>query len=140
MTQSEFIVGLDIGTTKICAIVARKNDHGKIEVVGIGRSESLGVSRGVVANIDKTVDAINKAIKEAEEVSQVSIKNVYVGIAGQHIKSLQHRGILVRDSLDTEINRDDIRKLTEDMKKLVVSPGDRIIHVLPLAFLSFVIR
>src|ERR1044071_4257 len=126
MNTSEFIVGLDIGTTKICAIVARKNEHGKIEVVGIGRSESLGVSRGVVANIDKTVDAINKAVKEAEEISQVSIRNVYVGIAGQHIKSLQHRGILVRDSLDTEINNDDIRKLTEDMKRLVVNPGDRI--------------
>jgi len=93
--NSEFIVGLDIGTTKICAIVARKNEYGKIEVVGIGRSESLGVSRGVVANIDKTVDAINKAVREAEEISQVSIRNVYVGIAGQHIKSLQHRGILV---------------------------------------------
>ena len=133
--NSEFIVGLDIGTTKICAIVARKNEHGKIEVVGIGRSESLGVSRGVVANIDKTVDAINKAVKEAEEISQVSIRNVYVGIAGQHIKSLQHRGILVRDSLDTEINNDDIRKLTEDMKRLVVNPGDRIIHVLPQEYI-----
>jgi cell division protein FtsA len=133
--NTEFIVGLDIGTTKICAIVARKNDFGKIEVVGIGRAESLGVSRGVVANIDKTVDAINKAIREAEEISQVAIRNVYVGIAGQHIKSLQHRGILVRDSLDTEISKGDIRRLTEDMKKLVVNPGDRIIHVLPQEYI-----
>ena len=135
MNTSEFIVGLDIGTTKICAIVARKNEHGKIEVVGIGKSESLGVSRGVVANIDKTVSAISKAVKEAEAVSGVEIKNVYVGIAGQHIKSLQHRGILVRDSLDTEISKDDIKKLTEDMKKLVVNPGDKIIHVLPQEFI-----
>lgn len=135
MTNSEFIVGLDIGTTKICAIVARKNDHGKIEVVGIGKSESLGVSRGVVANIDKTVDAITKAVREAEGASGVEIKNVYVGIAGQHIKSLQHRGILVRDSLDTEISRDDIKKLSDDMRKLVVSPGDKIIHVLPQEFM-----
>jgi cell division protein FtsA len=135
MAQSEFIVGLDIGTTKICAIVARKNEYGKIEVVGMGRADSLGVSRGVVANIEKTTDAILKAVREAEDISQVSIKNVYVGIAGQHIKSLQHRGILVRDSLETEISRDDVRRLTEDMKKLVVNPGDRIIHVLPQEYL-----
>jgi cell division protein FtsA len=135
MTQSEFIVGLDIGTTKICAIVARKNEHGKIEVVGMGRADSLGVSRGVVANIDKTTDAILKAVHEAEDISQVSIKNVYVGIAGQHIKSLQHRGILTRDSVDTEISRDDVRRLTEDMKRLVVNPGDRIIHVLPQEYI-----
>lgn len=135
MTNSEFIVGLDIGTTKICAIVARKNEHGKIEVVGIGKSESLGVSRGVVANIDKTVDAITKAVREAEAISGVVIKNVYVGIAGQHIKSLQHRGILVRDSLDSEISKDDIRRLTDDMRKLVVNPGDKIIHVLPQEFI-----
>lgn len=135
MMNTEFIVGLDIGTTKICAIVARKNEHGKIEVVGMGKSESLGVSRGVVANIDKTVDAITKAIREAEDHSGVEIKNVYVGIAGQHIKSLQHRGILVRDNMDTEICTDDIRKLAEDMKRLVVNPGDRIIHVLPQEYI-----
>ncbi|MBA3648085.1 MAG: cell division protein FtsA [Chitinophagales bacterium] len=133
--NSEFIVGLDIGTTKICVIVARRNDYGKIEIVGLGRSESLGVSRGVVANIDKTVDAIARAVKEAEESSGVEIRNVYVGIAGQHIKSLQHRGILVRDNLDTEICKEDIRKLTEDMKRLVVNPGDRIIHVLPQEYI-----
>jgi cell division protein FtsA len=135
MMNSEFIVGLDIGTTKICVIVARKNEHGKIEVVGMGKSESLGVSRGVVANIDKTVDAITKAVREAEDTSGVEIKNVYVGIAGQHIKSLQHRGILVRDNLDTEISKDDIRRLADDMKRLVVNPGDRIIHVLPQEYI-----
>ena len=135
MFNSEFIVGLDIGTTKICAIVARRNEYGKIEVVGIGKSESLGVSRGVVANIDKTVDAITKAIREAEDTSGVEIRNVYVGIAGQHIRSLQHRGILVRDDLDTEISKDDIRRLTDDMKRLVVNPGDRIIHVLPQEYI-----
>lgn len=135
MMNSEFIVGLDIGTTKICVIVARRNEHGKIEVVGMGKSESLGVSRGVVANIDKTVDAISRAIHEAEDHSGVEIRNVYVGIAGQHIKSLQHRGILVRDNLDTEISKDDIRRLADDMKRLVVSPGDRIIHVLPQEYI-----
>src|SRR6185295_15926391 len=98
--ESDYIVGLDIGTTKICAIVARRNEHGKIEIVGVGKSESLGVARGVVANIDKTVDAIKKAVKEAEDLSGLEIRDVYVGIAGQHIKSLQHRGILVRENTD----------------------------------------
>ncbi|MBA2423216.1 MAG: cell division protein FtsA [Chitinophagales bacterium] len=135
MMNSEFIVGLDIGTTKICVIVARRNEHGKIEVVGIGKSESLGVSRGVVANIDKTVDAISKAVRDAEDNSGVEIRNVYVGIAGQHIKSLQHRGILVRDNMDTEISKEDIRRLADDMKRLVVNPGDRIIHVLPQEYI-----
>ncbi|MCY7409427.1 MAG: cell division protein FtsA [Chitinophagales bacterium] len=135
METSEYIVGLDIGTTKICAIVAKRNEFGKIQIEGIGTSESFGVSRGVVANIDKTVDAIKKAVKEAEDNSGVDIKSVYVGIAGQHIKSLQHRGILVRDNVETEISKEDIRKLTDDMRKLVVNPGDRIIHVLPQEFL-----
>src|SRR5450432_3750219 len=135
IATNDHIVGLDIGTTKICAIVARQNEYGKIEVVGMGKADSQGVMRGVVANIDKTVDSIIKAIKEAEDHTGVSIKNVYVGIAGQHIKSLQHRGILVRENLDSEISRDDVAKLTDDMRRLIVPPGDRIIHVLPQEYI-----
>lgn len=135
MSKSEYIAGLDIGTTKICAMVGRKNEHGKIEIVGMGKAESHGVRRGIVANIDKTVAAIKKAIQDAEDNSGVPIKNVYVGIAGQHIKSLQHRGILTRDNIDNEISREDIRKLTDDMRRLVVAPGDRIIQVLPQEFI-----
>lgn len=135
MSTSEYIVGLDIGTTKICAMVGRKNEHGKIEIVSMGRAESLGVMRGTIANIDKTVEAIKKAIQDAEDNSEIKIRNVYVGIAGQHIKSLQHRGILTRDNTDTEISREDIKRLTDDMRRLVVSPGDRIIQVLPQEFI-----
>jgi len=134
-TNGEYIVGLDIGTTKICAMVGRKNENGKIEIIGIGKADSQGVLRGVVANIDRTVDAIKKALQDAEDTSGVQIKNVYVGIAGQHIKSLQHRGILTREKTDNEISRDDIRKLTDDMRRLVVTPGDRIIQVLPQEFI-----
>ncbi len=135
MNSSEYIVGLDIGTTKICAMVGRKNEHGKVEIVSIGLAESLGVMRGTIANIDKTVASIMKAVRDAEDNSEINIRNIYVGIAGQHIKSIQHRGILTRENIDTEINRDDIKRLTDDMRRLVVNPGDRIIQVLPQEFI-----
>ncbi len=135
MSTSEYIVGLDIGTTKICAMVGRKNEHGKIEIVSMGRADSLGVMRGTIANIDKTVESIKKALQDAEDNSEIKIKNVYVGIAGQHIKSLQHRGIITRDNTENEISRDDIKRLSDDMRRLVVNPGDRIIQVLPQEFI-----
>src|ERR1700741_1458781 len=108
MAQSEIIVGLDIGTTKIVAMVGRKNDPGtgsggKIEILGEGKAESLGVQRGVVTNIVQTIDSIKKAVAEAELASGVEIKRVVVGIAGQHIKSYQHRGIFTRKNTDEVI-------------------------------------
>lgn len=135
MEDQEIIVALDIGTTKICAIVGRMNQHGKVEVLGMGKAESLGVMRGVVANIDKTVQAIEHAISEAEKQAGCTAERVYVGIAGQHIKSLQHRGILTREHGDEEISRDDVERLIADMHKLVLPPGDRIIHVLPQEYI-----
>lgn len=132
---SEIVVGLDIGTTKIVAIVGRKNEHGKLEVLGMGKSESIGVSRGVVSNIDKTVQSIKTAVEEAENKSGVDIKVVNVGIAGQHIKSLQHRGIKVRHNVDDEIGQHDINALIDDMYKLVMLPGEEIIHVLPQEYI-----
>lgn len=133
--KSEIIVGLDIGTTKIVAIVGRKNEHGKIEILGMGKSDSIGVSRGVVSNIDKTVESIRLAVEQAELKSGVDIKVVNVGIAGQHIKSLQHRGIKVRNSVEDEISQGDIDMLIEDMYKLVMLPGEEIIHVLPQEYI-----
>lgn len=131
MENSDIIVGLDIGTTKIACIVGKRDEHGKIEILGIGKSESLGVSRGVVANIDKTVQAIRTAVEEAESKTGIEIKYVNIGIAGQHIKSLQNRGIYMRDSLDEEISKEDVRNLIRDMYKLQMLPGEEIIHVLP---------
>ena len=128
---SEIVVGLDIGTTKIACIVGRKNEHGKIEVIGVGKSESLGVTRGVVANIEKTVQSIKAAVEQAELKSGVEIKVVNVGIAGQHIKSLQHRGMRTRSNHEDEISQADIDELVDDMYKLVMMPGEEIIHVLP---------
>lgn len=133
--ESEIIVGLDIGTTKIACLVGRKTEHGKIEILGMGKSESVGVTRGVVSNIEKTVLSIRAAVEEAEARSGVEINVVNVGIAGQHIKSLQHRGIRTRNSVDDEIGQPDIDALIDDMYKLVMLPGEEIIHVLPQEYI-----
>ena len=131
LKKSEPVVALDLGTTKVCVLVGRRNEYGKIEVMGLGKVESEGILRGIVSNIDKTVKAISDAVDVAERNSKYEIKGVHAGIAGQHIKSLQHRGILTRDSAQTEISQDDINKLINDMYKLVLPPGDKILHVIP---------
>ena len=135
MDAPEIVVGLDIGTTKIACLVGRKTDHGKIEILGIGKAPSLGVSRGVVSNIEKTVQSIRAAVEEAEAKSGIEINVVNVGIAGQHIKSLQHRGMITRDSIEEEISQKDVDELIDDMYKLVMMPGEEIIHVLPQEYI-----
>ena len=132
--KKNVVAALDIGTTKVCCIVGRKDEYGKIDVIGASKVESEGVLRGVIANIDKTVKAISDAIDLAEKDAQCEIQEVYVGIAGQHIKSLQHRGILPRDNYESEITQDDIAKLVQDMYKLGLTPGDKILHVIPQEF------
>ena len=131
MQNDKIVVGLDIGTTKICVLVGRKNEFGKLEILGMGKAVSEGVVRGIVFNIDKTVDAIKKAIRQAEEQSGINIGVVNVGIAGQHIKSLQHNGSITRASHDSEITIEDVNRLTNDMYRLVTPPGSEIIHVMP---------
>ncbi len=135
MENGAIIVGLDIGTTKICAIVGKRNEVGKVEILGMGKSESLGVMRGVVANIEKTVNSIKEAVAEAENKSNVVIEEVYVGIAGQHIKSLQHRGMITRSNIVDEISQSDIDAIIDDMYKLAMPPGEEIIHVIPQEFI-----
>ncbi len=135
MSNSDIVVGLDIGTTKIVCMVGRRNEHGKIEILGMGKSESVGVTRGVVSNIDKTVDSIRTAVTEAEAQSGVDIRVVNVGIAGQHIKSLQHRGEKIGHTYEEEISQVDIDSLIDDMYKLVTLPGEEIIHVLPQEYI-----
>ena len=132
---SELVVGLDLGTTKIAAIVGRKNEFGKIEILGVGKSESLGINRGVVVNIEQTVSSIKAAITIAADKAGVDIGEVIVGIAGQHIKSMQHRGMITRKSLDDEVNQKDIDDLIDNMHRLVMSPGEEIIHVIPQEYI-----
>ncbi|HOW26666.1 MAG TPA: cell division protein FtsA [Bacteroidales bacterium] len=134
MEPSEIIVGLDIGTTKIAAIVGRKDEFGKIQILGIGQTESIGVRRGVVSNIEQTVASIERAVRSAEINSGVNIATVSVGIAGQHIKSLQHHGGMIRSNIDEEITQEDIDNLTESMFKLAMNPGEEIIDVIPQEF------
>ncbi|MBI3512341.1 MAG: cell division protein FtsA [Bacteroidetes bacterium] len=132
---NDLVVGLDIGTTKIAVLVGSRNEHGKIQILGIGKAESLGVARGVVLNIDETVRAIRQAVDEASNKANVNIKVVNVGIAGQHIKSLQHRGMRTRRSIEDEISQKDIDELIEDMYRLAMQPGEEIIHVIPQEYI-----
>lgn len=135
MENSEIIVGLDIGTTKIAAVVGRKNEHGKLEILGHGRTESIGVKRGVVSNIENTVNSIKIAVEQAEQKSGVDIRYVNVGIAGQHIKSLQHHGSIIRKNVDEEISQDDIDNLNTNMYNLNMAPGEEIIDVIPQEYI-----
>jgi len=131
MESNEFSVGLDIGTTKIVAIVGRRNAHGKIEVMGVGKSNSLGVHKGIVTNIAQTIKSIRNAVTEAEKSAGVNIKKVTVGIAGKHIRSLQHSDYIMRDHPERIITEEDVEKLKQQVTKLVMLPGEQIIHVLP---------
>lgn len=131
MEQGNYSVGLDIGTTKIVAIIGKENEYGKIEVLGIGRSKSLGVHRGVVNNITQTIQSIQQAVEQAEMNSGLKIGSVVVGIAGQHIRSLQHSDYITRPNSEEVINEVDLDKLCDQVYKLVMLPGEEIIHVLP---------
>jgi len=131
MNQESYSVGLDIGTTKIVAIIGRKNEYGKIEVLGLGRSKSLGVHRGVVNNITQTIQSIQQAVGEAEADAGVKIDHVVVGIAGQHIRSLQHSDYITRADSEQVIDQSDLDRLIAQVYKLVMLPGEEIIHVLP---------
>ncbi len=148
MEASDFVVGLDIGTTKIAAIVGRKNEYGKIEILAIGKAPSLGVKRGVVSNIEDTIRSIKASVADAL-TKDITLKNdkgemqtfkleqvcelneVVVGIAGQHIKSLQHRGMITRQQIEEEVAQRDVDNLIDNMHRLVMQPGEEIIHVIP---------
>lgn len=124
-------MGLDIGTTKIVAIIGRENEYGKIEIMGMGRSKSLGVHRGVVNNITQTISSIQQAVEQAEADSGLKISSVVVGIAGQHIRSLQHSDYITRPNSEAVIDNVDLDRLCNQVYKLVMLPGEEIIHVLP---------
>nr|WP_321226809.1 cell division protein FtsA [uncultured Psychroserpens sp.] len=131
MENNKISVGLDIGTTKIVAMIGRKNEYGKAEILGIGKSKSLGVHRGVVNNITQTIQSIQQAVQEAEAEAGLKIEEVTVGIAGQHIRSLQHSDYITRANSEVVIDEEDIDRLINQVHKLVMLPGEEIIHVLP---------
>ncbi|MCW1952819.1 MAG: cell division protein FtsA, partial [Flavobacteriia bacterium] len=134
MKETHYSVGLDIGTTKIVAIIGKENEYGKIEILGIGKSKSLGVHRGVVNNITQTIESIQQAVSQAETDSGLKIDKVSVGIAGQHIRSLQHSDYITRANSEEVIGMEDVDNLCNQVYKLVMLPGEEIIHVLPQEF------
>ena len=134
MNENKISVGLDIGTTKIVAMSGVKNEYGKTQILGQGKSVSLGVHRGVVNNITQTIQSIQQAIQEAEQSSGEKISSVTVGIAGQHIRSLQHSDYITRANSELVIDEGDIERLINQVHKLVMLPGEEIIHVLPQEF------
>ncbi len=131
MENKKIAVGLDIGTTKIVAMVGQENEYGKLEVLGVGKAKSLGVHRGVVNNITQTIQSIQQAIEEAETNSGLKIDSAVAGIAGQHIRSIQHNDHISRLNADEIITEDDIDRLINQVHTLVMLPGEEIIHVLP---------
>ncbi len=133
--QQNIVAAIDIGTTKIVAIIGKKDDTGKIDIMGYGKARSTGVKRGVVLNIEQTVNAIREAVTQAQEQAGLTITDAYVGIAGQHIRSSRNRGYINRDSYDEEISREDVDALINDMRKYPIEVGEEIIHVLPQNFI-----
>ena len=134
MKENMISIGLDIGTTKIVALIGQINEYDKMKILGVGKSISLGVHRGVVNNITQTIQSIQQAVSEAEELSGIKVDGVTVGIAGQHIRSLQHSDYITRNNSEQVIDESDIEKLINQVHKLVMLPGEEIIHVLPQEF------
>lgn len=134
MNKDNIAVGLDIGTTKIVAMIGKKNEYGKLEILGVGKSKSLGVHRGVVNNITQTIQSIQQAVADAENDSGYKINDVVVGIAGQHIRSIQHSDYISRSNAEEVIGDADIDTLIGQVHKLAMLPGEEIIHVLPQEF------
>ncbi len=133
--KEQYVAAIDIGTTKIVAIVGKKNENGKIEILGLSKAPSKGVKRGVVLNIEETVTAIQTTVEDVQKRSGILFSEVFVGIAGQHIKSMKNRGYIMREAYDDEIQKEEVFKLIEDMHKIHIDIGEEIIHVIPQNFI-----
>jgi cell division protein FtsA len=133
--KENLIAAVDIGTTKVVAIVGKKKDNGKVEIMGVSKTPSTGIKRGVVQNIDETVSAIKKTVSEVQSTSGATFSRVFVGIAGQHIKTIRNRGYINRNSSEDEITREDIDALIREMYNISIDVGEEIIHVLPQNFI-----
>ena len=134
--KEQYVAAIDIGTTKIVAIVGKKNENGKIEILGLSKALSKGVKRGVVLNIEETVNAIQTTVEDVQKRSGILFSEVFVGIAGQHIKSMKNRGYIMREAYDDEIKKEEeVFRLIEDMHKIHIDIGEEIIHVIPQNFI-----
>ena len=133
--SAELIVGLDVGTTKVCAIVAAPRPGGGLDVVGVGAAPSRGLRRGIVVNIDSTVEAIRQAVAEAEQMAGVDVSAVYVGVAGGHIRSVNSRGVVAVSGKDREVSQADVDRAVDAARALNISQDREILHVLPQTFM-----
>ncbi len=134
MPKSDYVVGLDIGTKKVAAVIGEITEDKKLEVIGIGQAESRGLRKGVVVNLDSTSAAIKKAQEEAELMAGVEIDSAYVGISGAHIRSFNSRGVIAVSGKDRKISREDVRRVVEQSKAVSIPPDRQIIHVIPQEF------
>jgi cell division protein FtsA len=133
--DSGAVVGLDIGTTKVCAIVAEVTPEGSVDIIGVGQSPSRGLRKGVVVNIDATVDSVRRAVEDAELMAGVEIRSAFVGIAGGHIKGINSRGVIAISGKSHEVTAQDVERVI-DAAKAVALPVDReVIHILPQEFI-----
>ena len=132
--RPSLIAGLDVGTTKICAIIAERSPLGTLDVIGIGQSPSRGLRKGVVVNIDSTVEAIKKAVQDAERMAGVEIDGVYAGVAGGHIKGINSRGVVAVSGKGKEVSQADIDRAIDAARAINVPPDRDVIHVLPQSF------
>ena len=129
--ENEFIAGLDIGTTKIACLIGKRAEDGKIKILGYSCTKSIGVEHGVVRNISLTAESVKKAIEAASQQANVKVDEVYVGIAGQHIKSIPSQGIVIIPEDHKLISKDDVERLTREQYRVMLGPGDEIIHIFP---------
>src|SRR2546429_367726 len=130
----DLIVGLDVGTTKICAVIGEPAAHGGLDVVGVGTAPSRGLRRGIVVNIDSTVEAIKAAVAEAEKMATVEVAGVYVGVAGGHIRGVNSRGVVAVSGKDREVDSTDVERAVEAARAINLPQDREIIHVLPQNF------
>jgi cell division protein FtsA len=132
--RERYIVGLDVGTSKVCAVVGESLDDGSLDIVGIGLAESRGIKRGVVVNVDTAVDSIKKAIEEAELMAGVEVDSVHLALSGPHIKGFNSRGVIAVAGKNREITREDVRRAIDAAKAVALPTGREILHVLPQDF------
>ena len=132
--MSKYIVGLDIGTTKIACFIGERAENDKIRILGFGKTESVGVERGIVRNIRDTAESIRRAVSDASDMAKVDVEEVYVGIAGQHIKSRSNQGSVMIPDNHRQIEREDVERLINDQYRIMLDPGEEIIHVFPQTY------
>lgn len=133
--MNKYIVGLDIGTTKIACFIGERAENGKVRILGFGKTESVGVERGIVRNIRSTAESIRRAVSDASEMAKCDVDEVYVGIAGQHIKSRANEGTVMIPDSHRQIEQEDVDRLIDDQYHIMLTPGEEIIHVFPQKFI-----